>query len=588
MPLPTAARHPVAVALAAGSDPAPGLALAKKVIAVIGVNAPGFGLLSAIFADPRREFAARAILDEAAMGRGDGRSFAELGADLQKGHARDEASLRAGFAGAYGAFYIQLSSDHATVETRRAVAEAVAGAAKAAGLRHLIWATLEDPGQALLQHDDLTPTFVEGRWISDEKAEEGVEEIFVRLGVPVTFLQTSWDPSVVAGSWTEDIGRYAYTLLRNVESIGKSVAISAARLIRGIPDGLPLEGARTVPVPMAVSEGPSARARVPPAGSPVPRPLSERSAVMASAGLGSAPRWRTIGIAGAIVAGGLLGLLIARQVGRQIWASPPVIGDRTSAAKPPPEARAITASQPPHLAAPVAPPAPSAEPPAPAAAEPPPGPVGAEAEAAPAAAVDSTPSNHGPARRQPVPKGHPTAAHRPTAAPSALAAAASPAVGAARLPPSEKPASPVAAAPAEAPHSAHPVPVAKPVAAAAVATPQPPAAAAPAAPAATARPGYVDPKAVSAAVRAHAAEARGCYDRAIMEHPDLHGRLTIHATIDPAGRVLTLTPTSDIAEGGRLQTCLLAAFKSWSFLPPAGGVNGNISYGFAFDSEIAR
>jgi hypothetical protein len=107
------------------------------------------------------------------------------------------------------------------------------------------------------------------------------------------------------------------------------------------------------------------------------------------------------------------------------------------------------------------------------------------------------------------------------------------------------------------------------------------------APAATARPGYVDPKAVSAAVRSHTAEARGCYDRAIMEHPDLHGRLTVRATIDPAGHVLSLTPSSNIADGGRLQNCLVAAFKTWSFPPPVGGVNGNISYGFAFDSEIA-
>jgi hypothetical protein len=35
--------------------------------------------------------------------------------------------------------------------------------------------------------------------------------------------------------------------------------------------------------------------------------------------------------------------------------------------------------------------------------------------------------------------------------------------------------------------------------------------------------------------------------------------------------------------GARLQSCLLAAFKSWQFPRPAGGVNGSISYSFKFE-----
>jgi hypothetical protein len=98
------------------------------------------------------------------------------------------------------------------------------------------------------------------------------------------------------------------------------------------------------------------------------------------------------------------------------------------------------------------------------------------------------------------------------------------------------------------------------------------------------QPGFVDPKAVNAIVRSHADEAGACYERAMMEHPDLHGRLTIHAVIDSNGRVASVSPTSGITDGARLQSCLVRAFKSWVFPRPAGGVNGNVAYSFSFES----
>ena len=93
----------------------------------------------------------------------------------------------------------------------------------------------------------------------------------------------------------------------------------------------------------------------------------------------------------------------------------------------------------------------------------------------------------------------------------------------------------------------------------------------------------MDPKAVRAAVSAHAAEVRTCYERAAMEHPDLHGKLSIRATVDPSGQVLSATPTSTVEGGARLEACVVSAFRSWTFPAPAGGVSGNISYSFRFD-----
>lgn len=95
-------------------------------------------------------------------------------------------------------------------------------------------------------------------------------------------------------------------------------------------------------------------------------------------------------------------------------------------------------------------------------------------------------------------------------------------------------------------------------------------------------PGFVDTKSVEAVVRRHAAEVQECFDRALMEHADLRGRFTVRATVDPDGHVLTASPTTVLDGGGRLQTCVLAAFERWTFPQPTGGVKGTITYAFSF------
>jgi len=96
-------------------------------------------------------------------------------------------------------------------------------------------------------------------------------------------------------------------------------------------------------------------------------------------------------------------------------------------------------------------------------------------------------------------------------------------------------------------------------------------------------PGFIDSKAVTAVVRAHATEVQGCFDRALMEHSDLHGRLTVRASVDPNGHVLGVTPTAVMPGGGRLQACVVEAFGHWTFPPPSGGVKGTVTYSFSFE-----
>ena len=246
-----------------------------KVIAVVGAeNAPGLGLIRAILEDLKGEFVARAVVK--VLDSPDSRLLGTMGADLAVADPRDGSALERAFAGAYGAFYIQLSSDHPSLETKLATAGALARAAKTAGLRHVVWATLEDPGQTFLEHNDVTPTFQNGRWISDSETQKNPEQIFTDLAVPTTFLHTAWEPSVSAGKWTEDIGRHAYGILRDRTSIGQTVSISASRLIRRLTPPAP---APAVPSPVAASPGlPVGGPPLPPAAAPPAPPSASPSA----------------------------------------------------------------------------------------------------------------------------------------------------------------------------------------------------------------------------------------------------------------------------------------------------------------------
>jgi hypothetical protein len=69
-----------------------------------------------------------------------------------------------------------------------------------------------------------------------------------------------------------------------------------------------------------------------------------------------------------------------------------------------------------------------------------------------------------------------------------------------------------------------------------------------------------------------------------MEQPDLRGRLSVRATLDASGRVLDVSHFGPaIVGGGRLQECVLAAFRGWIFPPPPAGGKSSVSYSFRFE-----
>ena len=70
--------------------------------------------------------------------------MAAKGAEVVKADLDDVESLKKAFAGAYGVYCVTNFWEHFSGEKEKTQAKNIADAAKAAGVKHVIWSTLED------------------------------------------------------------------------------------------------------------------------------------------------------------------------------------------------------------------------------------------------------------------------------------------------------------------------------------------------------------------------------------------------------------------------------------------------------------
>ena len=228
----------------------------KKIIAVIGATgAQGGGLVRAILADKSGAFAARAITRNPDSEKAQG--LRKAGAEVVKADADDQASLERAFKGAHGVFALTNFWEHFSPERELTQAKSQAQAAKAAGVQHVIWSTLEDTRKWVPLEDDRMPTLMGKYKVPHFDAKGEADQIFRDLGVPTTFLLTSyyWDNLIYFGAGpqrgpdgvlaitfpmddkklpaiaVEDIGKCAYGIFkRGREFINKTVGIAGEHL----------------------------------------------------------------------------------------------------------------------------------------------------------------------------------------------------------------------------------------------------------------------------------------------------------------------------------------------------------------------
>jgi uncharacterized protein YbjT (DUF2867 family) len=228
----------------------------RKIIVVTGATgAQGGGLVRAILARPGDGFAVRALTRDPRSEKG--RALAEAGAEVVAADVDDAASLDRAFAGAYGAFCVTFFWNHFSAETEIAEVRHMAAAARKAGLRHVIWSTLEDTRKWVPLDDNRMPTLHGKYKVPHFDGKGEADQIFRDAGVPTTFLLTSfyWDNFIYFGAGpqrlpdgtlaltfpmgdrklpamaAEDIGKCAYGLFqRGGEFLGKTVGIAGEHL----------------------------------------------------------------------------------------------------------------------------------------------------------------------------------------------------------------------------------------------------------------------------------------------------------------------------------------------------------------------
>jgi len=226
----------------------------KKIIAVVGATgAQGGGLVEAILGDPNGGFGARAITRDPSKDKA--KAIAAKGGEVAQADLDDVESLKKAFAGAYAVFGVTNFWEHFSGEKEKAQAKNIADAAKAAGVKHVIWSTLEDTRNLMKADDKRMPMLQEKYRVPHFDAKAEADAYFA--GLPVTFLVTTfyWDnlysfglapkkgadgqyewtfpmgTSKLGGIAAEDIGKVAYGIFKGGDRyVGKTVGITGENL----------------------------------------------------------------------------------------------------------------------------------------------------------------------------------------------------------------------------------------------------------------------------------------------------------------------------------------------------------------------
>ncbi|GIK86823.1 MAG: nucleotide-diphosphate-sugar epimerase [Betaproteobacteria bacterium] len=231
----------------------------SQIVTVFGATgAQGGGVARAALADPAQRFRVRAVTRKPDAPAA--KALRDAGAEVVAADLDDPASVGSALRGADAAFCVTSFWEHFSPERELAQARAMAEAAAAAGVKHVVWSTLEDtrrfvppgtPGWKVLGGRFNVPHF-------DAKGE--ADAFFAERGVPTTRLLTSfyWENLIhfgmqpqrgadgvlqfvlpmgearLPGIAVEDIGGCAYAVLaRGAEFAGRAVGIAGEHLSGG-------------------------------------------------------------------------------------------------------------------------------------------------------------------------------------------------------------------------------------------------------------------------------------------------------------------------------------------------------------------
>jgi uncharacterized protein YbjT (DUF2867 family) len=220
----------------------------KKIIAVVGATGvQGGGLCRAILGDGT--FACRAITRD--PGKDKAKALAASGAQVVQANLDDVESLKKAFAGAHGVYGVTNFWESFSGEREKVQAKNIADAARASGVNHVIWSTLDDTRTFMSPDDTRMPMLQQHYRVPHFDAKAEANAYF--SGLPTTLLVTSfyWDNLYMFGlapkkaadgvyEWTfpmgtarlagiagEDIGKVALGIFKaGPQYVGRTVGIA--------------------------------------------------------------------------------------------------------------------------------------------------------------------------------------------------------------------------------------------------------------------------------------------------------------------------------------------------------------------------
>jgi uncharacterized protein YbjT (DUF2867 family) len=228
----------------------------NKIIAITGATgAQGGGLAKAILNDKNSDFTVRAITRN--INSDKAKALTEQGAEVVFANLDDLDSLIKAFDGAYGVYCVTNFWEHLSPEKEMEQALNMAKAAKASGIKHAIWSTLDDTRKFIPLSDNRMPTLMGKYKVPHFDGKGESDHFFTDEGVPVTILQTVlyWENFIyfgmgpkkgpdgklgitfpmgdkrLSGIAAEDIGKCAYGVFKSgCEYIGKTIGIAGEHL----------------------------------------------------------------------------------------------------------------------------------------------------------------------------------------------------------------------------------------------------------------------------------------------------------------------------------------------------------------------
>ena len=164
----------------------------RQTIAVFGATgAQGGGLVRAILADKSGPFRARAITRD--PGSDKAKALAAAGAEVVHADADNPETLVKALEGASGAFCVTNFWEHMSVDREIAQATALARATKAAGLKHVVWSTLEDTRKTVPLSDPRIPTLHGKYKVPHFDGKGEVDAVFATEAAPTSYLLAALD-----------------------------------------------------------------------------------------------------------------------------------------------------------------------------------------------------------------------------------------------------------------------------------------------------------------------------------------------------------------------------------------------------------